>query len=280
MQNVYNETFIVSFAPGSSGKFLANIIWRIYHNLTIDSVGTMFNSCHNPAKFYNTVRRTGLNYSEINYKNITWVPLKDPSNPVKIGLFYTHIFPKIDDIQNNCLLDDTKFIVIRPCYDSLLEVMGNSIYKNNIQKLLGGNINFKDSSAEWLYHDYVKEFGYVHEKDFKNILQTDKDGIQILIKNSYEHTLDTIQQGQDLYTDQLSFLNCNIPDQIKDRTLVIDYLDLFQKTNTGYLALDKLEEFTNKKANAHIKFRYQEYVNGRTQFIKDYLYNLVPLLLE
>ena len=282
---MYKETFIISFPPGSSGKFLANIIWDMHQDLPAASTQTMFNSWHGNANFYYTTNELAhYKYSEINYKTIKWRPYgidNDPKhNPANIGLFYTHTFPIIDDIQNNSMLDDTKFILISPCYNSLLEIIGNATYKNEIQIYLGGNVNFGNIGHDWLYRNYVEEFGYVHEKDFKNILQTDKDGIQVLIKNIYDYTLDTMQQGQDIPPHRLSFLNCNIPEQIKDRTLVIDYLDLFQKTNTGYLALDQLEKFINKKASDQIKFRYEEYVNGRTQFIKDYLYNLVPLLLE
>jgi hypothetical protein len=273
MQSKFKETFIIAFSPGCSGKFLANIIWHMYQNFIMKSNTTMFNSWHGNSDLHMTTYDTE-NYDNINYKTLKWCHRGEEQlqyNPANIGVFFTHIFPEPDDILDNSMLDDTKFIIIRPCHNSLLEVIGNTVYKNEVQRYLGGN-KWKNIINNWnLYHAYVREVGYVDEKDFNNILRTDKDGIQILIKNMYNHNLSI---GKD------RFLNCNIPEQIKDRTLVIDYLDIFQKTKTGYLALNKIEEFTNKKAMAQIRYRYHEYVKGREQFIKEHLYNLVPLTSE
>lgn len=265
------ESYSIAFMPGSSGRFISDVVWNLSHGVDSFQPFSMFNSNHNTLKqgqYKNTIlyKDPGMKFNDMDYDKVLW------NQSENTGLFLTHLYPDFTKIEKNSELDLTKFIIIKVDEGSMLECFANEMYKNHIQRLLGGlGVNFY---PEWVYEEYVRNFGYVTKEDLPQQLKPDK--IQVIILKLFD---DYVTRSKDINHSEYrgDFLNPSVPEKYQQRTLILNYSDIFTETSTGYLALDKLAEFTNREPREYIKNKMAEYAMGRKDFIKNYLYNLIPI---
>ena len=262
MQNSY----VVSFLPGSSGRFLASIIWCLVNEVDYNLQITLFNSNHHAHLYNNTITNIDKldNYSGIDYEQLSWNKIEN------ICAFHSHIYLDFDKIRNNPDLVDTKFIIIRVNENDLLECFCNENYKNHLQGLLGGHGTM--FFPEWIYNDYVKLFGYIDKDCLASKLDSDK--FQDIILNMYPSYLD---RSKDItHTEyRWNFIDVRVPEDFTNRTLIVEYSDIFK--DNGTVVLNQLANFFNKTPSNYVLEKFQEYVSGRNKFIKEHLYKIIHL---
>ena len=165
------NNFIVSFFPGSSGRFISNVIWRMItemdsyipldENNSAHPVSSWGNSCHHPY---------GILHDSSIYKNVKFDD---------IGLLATHSYPDFDAIRVS--LPQVKVVIIGITEDVIPEVAANSITKN---RNTTRNANEKTVHLKWLFNMYKK--GNTRGSFFTNFCDPDlipedlRDRISIL----------------------------------------------------------------------------------------------------
>jgi len=121
------KKYIISFIPGSSGRFVLAIMDRIL--LGLDTIINLSedNSAHeNTIKIWGNLK-FGLPTPSNNYE-----PLE--SNNTDIHVFHTHIYPKFDLI--NSRFKNVGIILIKPDIQDMREILFNNLTKNkNIESM-------------------------------------------------------------------------------------------------------------------------------------------------
>jgi hypothetical protein len=108
---------IISFSPGTSGRFISTISYMLDINLNKKIKWTADNSAH------------------INDINLSITRLRDPINDstkdISWKLKYTHNYPNVNFIKNK--IPNCKIIIIGFTEDDITEVIFNRLSKNHIQ---------------------------------------------------------------------------------------------------------------------------------------------------
>ena len=98
------SNYVVAFRNGTSGRFIANIMWMLIHNLPSDLKFTDENSAHNHNPWCGTWKYiTGEHNKPDVYKIWEFVA---PDN----GLFITHVYPDFNVINER--MPDLRSIII------------------------------------------------------------------------------------------------------------------------------------------------------------------------
>jgi len=252
--------YSVSFFPGSSGRFLANILYSILNDIEYEFVFDEVNSSHSNI----------LYKSNIDFSKIPQVDYTAKSNYIQlfrhlhflpseyVPVFPTHAFPVTEDLDLNNHVDTFNMVIVGLTENDLIEVNTNHIIKNIwplIQKLK--EVGFEGlSEIDTAYlNDTIKSLA-----DYKiNLLKLDRPEVL----EQYAR-LASIQQ---LKTSYIRFIYPNISSKYIDKTLLIQYNDLFVKTDTGYMALDLISEYIGKRPNDSILNAYDKYVSGRQSLL-------------
>lgn len=97
----------------------------------------------------------------------------------------------------------------------------------------------------------------------------------VIKNNDPLHLLDSIKMGIDYFsendrpdidiTQMYKYCNPYVPKDFTNATLIINYSDLYKPTDNSYVALEQLEQFLGKEANASIIENYKEYVDNRNK---------------
>ena len=61
------------------------------------------------------------------------------------------------------------------------------------------------------------------------------------------------------------FYEPNIPDDLTDRVLTIQYSEIYKEVNGSFVALEKLKSFTGKEVLPNVFSSYQQYVTNRNK---------------
>jgi hypothetical protein len=100
----------------------------------------------------------------------------------------------------------------------------------------------------------------------KTIESTDnleKDFIDFLIKRLYN-----ILERRSYFN---SYVNPIIPDEYKEKILVIKHKDFFTKNNGHYLGLENISKFINLPVEEDVTYKYTSVIEKREAFVKKYL---------
>ena len=245
------ESYIVSFRAGSSGRFVANLLWGLIkpsnHNYNLSE----YNSTHafspyaisfevsTPTEF-RPFNNPDI-YKHLNFKNYP-------------GVATVHVYPDFDTI--NAKFPDTKIVIISFERKDIPEISGNSLLKNGFEKLK--SLDYKpgtDHCTSFIYNQYLLEFNqpYTGQEiplDFKK---------ELFKRYQHGFSIDTIMSG---------FLSPTIPDIDIERTLIINYHDLCHLPDC---TLEKLSQFTNSSINEQVIELYQQYLLGRESSIKKHM---------
>lgn len=252
--------YSVSFFPGSSGRFIANIVYSLLNNLEADIIYDDVNSSHG----------TTLYKSNIDFDKIPDVEYQSKSNYLQLFRYLhflpcdyvpvlpTHSYPVTEDLDANKNKDTFKMIVIGLTKNDLLEVNTNHIVKNIwplLDKLKTVGFNGLSKVDESYMNDTIKSLG-----EYKvNFLKLDRhDTIEQYVR------LASIKQ---LNTSYIRFIEPVIDPKYLAKTLVLQYNDLFVKTVTGYKGLDILSSWFGILPSESLLRTYTKYVEGRNLLV-------------
>jgi hypothetical protein len=172
----------------------------------------------------------------------------------RIGLLHTKLYPNFEVIYNR--YPNTKIILISLDEDDKLEITTNIVYnKWLIPKLekLHPDDKMKIQNA---YMDY-------YGKALESIDILEKDFVDFFIKKIYN-----ILEERSYFT---AYVNPIIPEEYKEKVLVIKHKDFFTKNGDQYLGLENLSKFINQPVNEDITYKYNSAIEKRETFVKKYL---------
>lgn len=140
-----NQSYIVSFLPGSSGRFITSILWRMLTGAPAFTF-TNENAAHTLSPWEITFNNTDGS-SDCNSKKIYEIIEFNEG----LGLAHTHTYPDFNLVRNSPNLTNTKIILINIEPADHQEVVHNWVKKNAdlnerwLVKLLKGLTYFKDN---------------------------------------------------------------------------------------------------------------------------------------
>lgn len=104
------------------------------------------------------------------------------------------------------------------------------------------------------------------------LIKYDIDDIpEINLNNVLKNKMDQLRASNlKSYLVTAKFVDPIVPENFKNKTLILGYKELFEKTNNGYLGLDKLCSFTKTTINDIILQSYSNYAKGRESLLEKY----------
>jgi hypothetical protein len=258
--------YVVSFRGGTSGRFIANLVWMMIQDLPFNLTFTPENSAHehNPwCVTWNSVIGAEHNAKEV-YHNWRFAV---PDN----GLFISHTYPNFKVINER--MPDLRVIIITFSKDDLLEVATNMIHKNllptfknfvihNDKELLFKKVPKKE--YDMYYIAYVKMYG----KPMRNTpeLCSNREFIDTMVYLKYDTQLENYR-SHEFFEDSGIVVNKN--------SLVIKFADIFKQEDDSFVALNQLRKFldinVSEETTQAVNTAYTQYVNNRTEFLKNNL---------
>lgn len=231
------ESYIISFFPGTSGKLIAQVLWRMINGIDEEILFTPQNSAHVSYPW-----ETSWSHPLTKDPNVAGPDMFDELSFQPKGILATQMFPNFDVLADK--LPNTKVIVIQIEEQDLKEIAFNHITKNSMV-----SANYKKKA---------EERGYVLDDAFwDNILK--------------ERQIDLIrwyrlnQDDTDLYRNFSKYYRVTIPEQYLDKVLIIKYNEIYKPLEDSFVALQKLEDFVGRKAGKLVSASYTTYVENRNK---------------
>lgn len=269
LTNYINDmiNYIVSYAPGCSGRFLTAVVFKLANKNDTPIAITSENSGHTeeengivtgyyPLKKYSSL--TSLVYLELTKMNT--------GNTVPV--YTTHSFPSFNIIEKRGKeFDETKFINISYEDDDIDELLVNTIVKFSLPFI---KILLVDDTKK----NHPNFFGVIYLLlKFKKL-----HGYEITLDNLFDintiKKLCTIEYNRQIkyaWSEVSKFKHpINIPDKFKDRNLIIKYKDIFTKTKTSYIALEQLSDFTGTPITPNVYEAYHTYITNQPVMLNKY----------
>ena len=250
-----DETYVIAFAPGTSGKFLSNIFWEILQQENFDWSLSSDNTCH-LAHLHTYSHGVVLDRMISNTKEVYDLFKFDTTRKNDMqdnilqrqgtGLLNTHAWPEFDVIRSNPNFKHTKFIIVTIDRDSLWEVFLNDFFKNMLVTL-NPDINDPIKTLEpfWLVDMYniVFESDITYNELFDSLTP---DKIEKLARFFYETAWslnpDHLVQRPgplDIYRNPVE-----IPEDFKEKTLLLEYKEVYIMSESLVpVAVEKMAEF-------------------------------------
>jgi hypothetical protein len=255
--NVHNADFkgpeyLVSTIMSSFSELLLPTLWSIENALQYDfdllnqvkpwtySINIFNLSSYIHPKIYNEFKFEYYNYKLYNFNHV--------------GLLHTTKYPDFEVIFKR--YPNTKIILISLDEDDKLEIATNIVYKKWLTTELEKLQPFDRMQVQTAYMDY-----YGKTIEFTDNLE--KDFIDFLIKRLYN----TLERRS--YFN--SYVNPIIPEEYKEKILVIKHKDFFTKKDEQYLGLENLSKFINQPVNEDVAYKYKYVIEKREKFVKKYL---------
>lgn len=255
--------YTVSFFPGSSGRFIANILYGLLNDIRFETEWTKENSAHN-----NTIYKSNIDFSKIPKTNH-----EAQSNYLRlfkhlqflqsdyVPVLPTHAYPLEEDLDTNPHRYDLRMLIISLTQNDLLEINTNHIVKNIwplIDKLKSVGFEGLPKEESLYMYDLIKSLA-----EYKlNLLQLKN----INVVQEYA-MLASKKQMQETFN---KFLNTTVSSKYIEKTLIIKYSDLFVETNASYKGLDLLSKWCNKSITLELAETYVRYVKGRNTLISNF----------
>lgn len=253
--------YTVSFLEGSSGRFIANILYLLTNSIDNDLEFDHVNSSHDNTLYKSNIdfllipdinHEAQTNYLRL-FRHLRFLPTD------YTAVLPTHSYPLTEDLDANPHAHTFNMVVMELAEQDLIEVNVNHIIKNiwplleKIRSIGFDNLSATDNA--YLNHT-VKSLS-----EFKvNLMQLDR--VEVLERYA------RLSAEKQLNTNYIRFINPVIDPKYLDKTLVLKYSDLYKETTTGYIALDVLCKFAKVPVTEQILVTYRKYVNGRKQLLK------------
>jgi hypothetical protein len=248
-----NDTYVLSFVAGTSGRFLASILWNMINNLDSEIEFTPFNSAHYGTPW---TRNWDVKLDE---PSIEWTVNGPTAYNIfnfteDKGIMTTHSYPNWDVIRER--FPSTKVIIIQYDDTDIPEMIANIMYKNGFDLFLSDFQKGKDRKS----------------MTFNLICEIHKDLFGAEYDGSYELT---IQQLEQIFEKMLEkwrpmmlswdrFIDTPVPDDFIDKTMILSYKNIFDTEET----LSKFMNFTQHSVNDYTKESYRTYVNNRKTLLE------------
>lgn len=256
--------YILCYPPGAGGRFLSATLYHSINNLDKPVLITKENSGHANVLETGFMILNGISQDHaMTFSHLTKIDV--PHDTV----FCTHAFPPTDLLTKNDIFSNSKLIMISYDEDDFPILLKNKFAKASIPGLIE-MIN-SDTGIE----SYANKLFYQHQlyilRNFEN-----KYGYNITPTNIHY-----INTKRDIYamcsrqfkSNYLTYLfKYPLPVESNDRILTLKYKDIFEKTDTSYVALDKLSKFTGCKILPNILTSYQQYVDGQKKLLEELSY--------
>jgi len=262
--------YLLSFAPGSQGRFLDLLVKTIIDNKSNDNIADClaeFNSWHHDF-LYNKhayFLDPSSSFSQSTLSNFNHL-ITDPDATVSLR---THMSPNWEILKLNDNIDRFRFIIIQIDREDALEIHANIIYKNYVRDIKlkeESLLTIRSNCFTDLFDRFQNLYGTCSIETFQKEMTTDFDKVQAVIRDSFKTKH---WQGDTVY-----FIQPKVDAQFVDKTLIINYRDLFDKINNRYPMLDKISDFFKISYNkAAVDFCDYNRKN-RLDFIDSYMYNL------
>lgn len=249
------ESYLACFPGGTSGRLVLHVMWRIAtgqdYSIKVDEA----NSTHPESpwfSFYFDFPRSGIDSM---YSRRLFPALKlneEVSGPCNMD--FCHVFPDFDTLRIKA--PDTRLVLMSYDYNDIVEIATNRIRKNSVQPYAGKLIY--DLLADPIfvqnhYSDLIRRYKVLPERLPEDFFDSDIDkGIKDLIR-CYD---------VDLFNDESLTLD-KIPEDFRNKTLIIKYSDIYNKDSGKYTAIRKIENFLQKKIGPATLQSYETYVANR-----------------
>jgi hypothetical protein len=260
--------YVVCYPAGSSGRFLSTVIYKIANGVNETIITTDENSAHleQENKIITGYKLVKNNNHPFVYKEMIREVLTDVAT-----VFSTHAFPKFKIIRSSSAFDETKFIQITYDEDDYKELVANVVIKSlipQIKTVLESENGLED------YKHKIYFLGSTHIfLTFKNIYgyEITLDNLMDVstIKNLFEiEYIRRTSHEPDHYKFKYPII---IPDDFRNKTLILRYKDIFTKTKTSYVALEELSDFIGVPIPINIMNSYANYVNSQPIILNKYV---------
>lgn len=231
------ESYIISFFPGTSGKLIAQVLWRMINGIDEEILFTPQNSAHVSYPW-----ETSWSHPLTKDPNVAGPNMFDELSFQSKGILATQMFPNFDVLADK--LPNTKVIVIQVEEQDLKEIAFNHITKNSMV-----SANYKKKA---------EERGYILDDDFWDNVLKER---QIDLIRWYKLN----QDDTDLYRNFSKYYRVSIPEQYLDKALIIKYNEIYKPQEDSFVALQKLEDFVGRKAGKLVSASYTTYVENRNK---------------
>lgn len=255
--------------PGSQGRFLASMFWTLIKNRRfINNKPNTLNSWHKDDDYVLTTIID--NYTSDNfYDELIW---KHRGN---LAFYRSHYYPDWQKL-NSDKFKNTKFIIIHIGSSDLKECVANEWYKNCYAKLKGFDLSIQNINHN-IYTMFQRMYGELPYDEF--ISRLNPSNMQPLIERAAEKSINWWKSSVSIDPEKrINFVFPEVPAEFASRTLIIDYNDIHTKSTTGYVALDKLMEFSKPTVNEDVLTNIINYFDlnaqKRSTMIDEYMYNL------
>lgn len=251
--------YVITFCPGSSGRFIANIVFQMKNSVEKTLNLTEENSAHNDnnycdhskIKFPNGDQSVDVNLDDSGiFKYINFLPSET------VNIFHTHKFPRFSDWSINPNKDSFKIIIITIDKESSAEVCGNALIKNTISLLKKSKEELTLSEKIWI--SATKRRWIVENRYFLTPGVYDDPEI-------FKKSVKRFQTRKDVN----EFTNAEISEEFGDAILVLKYKELFTKDKQGnFITLLKLSQWLDVPITENIISEYEKYAQGRINLIQ------------
>jgi hypothetical protein len=277
------NTYVVTFPPGAAGRFLSSVLWSLIQQQIDKTPLTNNNSSHGNNPGFFTCRPDNLikNGKLRNNDPFTYLyfnTTKNNNNPAGAGLLFTHAVIDFDIFRSRPELKDTKIIIINTLPSDIHERSLNAFFKNYLDDndkwlLPDKSINFKKNFIE-NYSALHKNINFTFTLDdffIDDIFTTKKIIEKGQLEEFKRFVTHRVKSDLDLY---------KIPEDFKEKTLMINYNDIHEYENGFPITLKQLIDFTkvssSDEMNSFLIKKYKMYSQGRRQLIEKFkFYKLI-----
>lgn len=245
------ESYIISFRAGSSGRLVGTIIWGSISENSYEYRLTTFNSTHIQTPWATSVNLEETKKQSINSiwrSNNIYSTMELVENP---ALITVHSEPNFKIIFSR--FPKAKIVIISLTEKDILEVATNSLLKNGLENIQN-NANTNNLEISFLKDQYKKHFG----KEF--------NGEHIPIELRRQFFLD--------YSNRITreirasyFINPIVPKEHLGNTLILSYHDIMHDMQ---YTLNEISKFINRDIKPELIDLYQKYLEGREKVIREY----------
>jgi len=260
--------YIVCYPSGSCGRFLSTVIYKIANGFNESILTTKENSAHleQQNKIISGYKLVKNNNHPFVYKEM----IRDQLTDV-VTVFSTHAFPKFKIIHSSSEFDETKFIQITYDEYDYKELVANVVIKTlipQIKTVLESKNGLEDYKhkiyflgSTHIFLTFKNLYGYEITLDNLMDVSTIKNLFEIEYARRTSHEPDHRKFKYPI----------NIPDNFRNKTLILRYNDIFTKTKTSYVGLEQLSNFIGVSVPINIMNSYINYVDNQPIILNKYV---------
>lgn len=261
------ESYLACFHGGTSGRFILHLMWRIVTGQDYSIKFDESNSAHPETpwfSFYFDLPRSGVDSLSSSRLFHAMKLNEEVSGPYNMD--FCHVFPDFDTLRIKA--PNTQLVLISYHYNDIVEIVTNRIRKNSVQPyggkliydLLADNVFVKNH-----YRDLIRRYKVLPERLPEDFFDSAIDeGIKDRVR-CYD---------ADLFSEKNLTLD-KIPEDFRNKTLVIKYSDIYEKDGGEYTAIRKIENFLQKKTGPLTRRSYETYVANRIKVHKEQYVNIL-----